>query len=66
MNRTKDLFQNHLISSYLLNSFWKVGKFPALHHFPKLVNYEFSKKFETTEIHTFPVTLKFLKEWERS
>ena len=33
---------------------------------PPKVNYEFSKKFETTEIHTFSITLKFLKEWERS
>ena len=28
--------------------------------------YEFSKKFETTEKHTLSITLKFLKEWERS
>ena len=26
---------------------------------PRKVNYEFSKKFETTEIHTFSITLKF-------
>ena len=41
-----------------------VGKFPVLHHFskwymvcqhilPRKVNYEFSKKFETAEIHIF-------------
>ena len=30
------------------------------------VNYEFSKKFETAEIHVFSITMKFLKEWERS
>ena len=36
------------------------------HILPSKVNYEFSKKFETTEIHTLSITLKFLKEWERS
>ena len=33
---------------------------------PRKVNYEFSKKFETAEMHTFSITLKFLKECERS
>ena len=34
--------------------------------FVSKVNYGFYKKFETTELCTFSITLKFLREWERS
>ena len=32
---THELAQSCLISSYILETFWKVGRFPVLHHFPK-------------------------------
>ena len=32
---THELAQTCPIASYILKIFWKIGKFPVLHHFPK-------------------------------